>query len=193
MYPAFSVGSLSCAVEDLAGWDWEFLDEKLILVVLCNAFSTRVRKIAHTLASITFGETNELPVAWKAASIDLRLLVSYAGDYKNSPGNRITTVTRDGDHLLVKQPDEFSARLVFPGSESEFFLKFDDGKLCRRARERPDGDVQQSGCRVPAPPSDQPRFPRRLLERYPESIARRWPLNTLEEPSPRCDRAGSER
>ncbi|THF67867.1 serine hydrolase [Deinococcus sp. Arct2-2] len=104
--------------------------EGLVVIVLSNVQDLPALEVAHTLASIVFGEPYELPKVRGAIDIAPAELQRYVGRYQGAEDFDVTVLLRGGQLFAV--PAGGAEIALFASAKNEFFLKALDAQVTFR-------------------------------------------------------------
>lgn len=104
-----------------------YLNEKAVIIVLCNLVTAASSAIANDLAAILFGESYEMPKKRQAIEVDPAIYEAYVGEYQLST-NEALTITTEAQRIFTQFAGE-KIMEIFPESETKFFLKVVDAQF----------------------------------------------------------------
>jgi CubicO group peptidase (beta-lactamase class C family) len=104
-----------------------FVDDHLLVVVLCNRTDAKADEAGRALAQLALGMPTELPKVHVAVQLDEKKLELVVGEYELRPGFSIV-IRREGTELTAQATGQGKLAL-FAESEREFFLKAVDAQL----------------------------------------------------------------
>ena len=100
---------------------------KTVVIVLSNVAGTVPDTLGAQLSALMFGETVTLTSERKEVTLPVATLSKYVGDYQLAPGVTMT-ITLEGDHLGAQLTGQ-GKNMIFPESETKFFLKVVDAQV----------------------------------------------------------------
>jgi CubicO group peptidase (beta-lactamase class C family) len=115
------------AVPGFSAYYSRYLDDGLAVVVLSNVGSSPTYAMARDVAAIYFQEPYEHPKLRTVVKLDPALFDDYVGEYA-LPSGAVLRVFRTGERLVVQAPDQ-EAAVLFPESQSSFFLRVADAQV----------------------------------------------------------------
>ncbi len=104
-----------------------FPQDELAIILLSNASSPGLSKLAKNIAAIAFNQPFEMPAPNKEVLIDSSLLQQYVGEYKLAPTFSII-ITANGSQLTAQATGQPAAE-IYPQKENVFFYKVVDAQI----------------------------------------------------------------
>jgi CubicO group peptidase (beta-lactamase class C family) len=147
-------------------------DQKLCVIVFSNEEVAPVRKVAHGLAAIIFGESHDFPIEKEPITLPHDLLSEYTAVF-DPGGNRYRYTVMEGDTVHTWMTGEPRMHL-FPEAADTFFFEADNTRQFVFVRDDAGriqaADVVDEGFRYRAP-RVEPQLEQELLDRLqPMSI-----------------------
>jgi CubicO group peptidase (beta-lactamase class C family) len=102
-------------------------DDKLTVAVLANLNGPAAGDIARKLGAVAHGERITLQSERREVTLDPKILARYVGTFQLQPGVNML-ITLEGNQLSEKLGNQ-PAFLIFPESETMFFLKAVDAQI----------------------------------------------------------------
>ena len=104
-----------------------FVDDDMLVVVLCNIESPYIAEAANQISAVAQGKEYEPVKVRTPVDVDAAVLDEYAGEYQLNPGFILTLTVEDG--RFYTQATGQPKLEVFAESESEFFLMEVDAQI----------------------------------------------------------------
>jgi len=104
--------------------DWEWMGDRLCIVVFSNDDDAPVRKIARGLAAILRGRKHDFPVKKTPVAVDSGILAEYEGMYDRTDSSRQTVIARRG--RLYAQVDDQPREMLHAQAPDTFFFDLDN-------------------------------------------------------------------